>query len=43
MMRGKARVLVTAAMLAASTAPSIRLRAQSDLDVLPAQAIPRCK
>ena len=37
MMRGRARVLATAAVLVASNVPSILLRAQSDLDVLPAQ------
>jgi glyoxylase-like metal-dependent hydrolase (beta-lactamase superfamily II) len=37
MMRGKARVLATAVTLVASSLPSILLRAQSDLDVLPAQ------
>ena len=37
MMRGGARVLVAAAMLLASNGPSLMLRAQSDLDVLPAQ------
>lgn len=37
MMRRKARVLAAAATLIASTVPSILLRAQSDLDVLPAQ------
>ena len=37
MMRGRARVLATAAVLIASNVPSILLRAQSDLEVLPAQ------
>ena len=37
MMRGRARVLAAAAVLVASNVPSILLRAQSDLDVLPAQ------
>ena len=37
MIRGRARVLATAAVLVASNVPSILLRAQSDLDVLPAQ------
>ena len=37
MMRGRARVLAAAATLVASSVPSILLRAQSDLDVLPAQ------
>ena len=37
MMRGRVRVLATAAVLVASNGPSILLRAQSDLDVLPAQ------
>ena len=37
MLRGKARVLATAVTLVASSLPSILLRAQSDLDVLPAQ------
>ena len=37
MMRGRVRVLATAAVLVASNGPSILLRAQSDLEVLPAQ------
>jgi glyoxylase-like metal-dependent hydrolase (beta-lactamase superfamily II) len=37
MTSGSARVLATAALLVASNVPSILLRAQSDLDVLPAQ------
>jgi glyoxylase-like metal-dependent hydrolase (beta-lactamase superfamily II) len=37
MMGGRARVLATIAVLAASNVPSILLRAQSDLDVLPVQ------
>ena len=37
MMCGRARVLAAAAVLVASNVPSILLRAQSDLDVLPAQ------
>ena len=37
MMRGRVRVLATAAVLVASNVPLILLRAQSDLDVLPAQ------
>ena len=37
MMRGRARVLATAAVLVASNVPSTLLRAQSELDVLPVQ------